>query len=200
MAVFPELWSEVWSFSVARGADCCSEEERILSWKEKRSFPCTLSIIMGETSIGVSISLVYERKVSGLISSFLPCLPGGCPVWVGEFSPGGGTPGGKPAFCLVLHLSASRGERGIRPGWPPVDNERPELSPFPGFHEQQHGPVPESQVVWVLLTHPPPPAPTCPFLPFACQVPEETHDKALANSVKLDQNAVGPFPVAAKSG
>lgn len=62
MAVFPELWSEVWSFSVARGADCCSEEERILSWKEKRSFPCTLSIIMGETSIGVSISLVYERK------------------------------------------------------------------------------------------------------------------------------------------
>lgn len=75
---------------------------------------------------------------------------------------------------------------------------------FLSCNEQQPGPVPESQaarlpVLLICSPCPHPPPPTCPFLSLACQVPEKTCDKALANSVKLDQNTVKASPVAAKS-
>lgn len=102
----------------------------------------------------------------------------------------------KAAFCTCSHLLARPGVRNVGlPHQQPVDSECPELSPFPGFHEQQPEPVPESQaarlpVLLICSPCPHPPPPTCPFLSLACQVPEKTCDKALANSGKLDQNTV----------
>lgn len=55
-----------------------------------------------------------------------------------------------------------------RQHWQLVDREYPEPSPFPGFHEQHPGPVPESQAAITSVAHlfslSPPPVPNMSFL------------------------------------